>query len=802
MNKISSKFSSEQNNIVSFFNIINNLFKEKINRYGYILRDSIFDNKYEIYKELSQLFIINKSKIDFKEQNIQTFFNIKNSDNTLTKSNINIDFMTEDTIYYIVPLVNRNSILPVKEYMNYLSHILMYLTEKKLCKLVFIKFNEYGSEKSYNTDKNAIDKGSYQIDSKNIYWKLDDINIISFSLDEDYIFRLFSIISRQILKIGNQKLFRINNKMGISKKRNFSELDNNSIANRVSRKNKRKRVAEHLGENYQEWVSPSETRNYLLNDTILDWFKYYGEMNGYKKDTNFNCDYDYFKFLMDRGNEYENFVIEDLKKRFPNDIEVVSPPGSYFSFDNVKITNQMMEKGVPIIYQANLQSADSQIYGIADLIVRSDLIQNYFAIPSEITLKDVSDKTYFVVDIKFSTIHEDIHGLIKNKGSIKCYKGQIYLYNKILEDKFNQTLQYGFILGRRFIDKKGIVNDGKTHLGVIDYQGKDKEIVEKSLEAIDWLKWVRQYGKEHDPKDSTLKCFLPNMNNRLDYPWHNMKKQLATDKKDLTLLWCCGVKNRDIAINNGIYSFEQKGYKTSKLGLSDKQSSVVRKIVKANRKNKKLLYGKNSINTIDLNSKLRFFVDFEFINTNDITFDINSRVHLYMIGIGHINPLTQKWEFENLVTKHIDEISEESICKEFLKYIYQKKMEYQMEDAILIHWSKAEPSLFNKLQNKYNLVKEIEWYDLLETFREQPITQCGVYDFGLKNVAKNLKKNGYIETEWNSSVMDGLGASMAIINGLKETDNLNEISEIDEIKYYNEIDCKVLSDIYKLITYK
>ena len=52
-------------------------------------------------------------------------------------------------------------------------------------------------------------------------------------MNEDTIFRIFSIISGDVLKIVNEKQLSDNNKMNISRKRNFSEIDTNTIANRV-----------------------------------------------------------------------------------------------------------------------------------------------------------------------------------------------------------------------------------------------------------------------------------------------------------------------------------------------------------------------------------------------------------------------------------------------------------------------------------------------------------------------------------------------------------------------------------------
>ena len=59
------------------------------------------------------------------------------------------------------------------------------------------------------------------------------------------------------------------------------------------------------------------------------------------------------------------------------------------------------------------------------------------------------DDLYVVVDIKFSSLYENSNELLKNKGSMKCYKGQIYLYNKILNEIQGTDNKYGFVLGRR-----------------------------------------------------------------------------------------------------------------------------------------------------------------------------------------------------------------------------------------------------------------------------------------------------------------------------------------------------------------
>jgi hypothetical protein len=51
------------------------------------------------------------------------------------------------------------------------------------------------------------------------------------------------------------------------------------------------------------------------------------------------------------------------------------------------------------------------------------------------------------------------------------------------------------------------------------------------------------------------------------------------------------------------------------------------------------------------------------------------------------------------------------------------------------------------------------WFDLLErVFRVEPLVVRGAFGFGLKDVAQALRTHGLIETAWEGSALDGLGA--------------------------------------------
>ena len=93
-------------------------------------------------------------------------------------------------------------------------------------------------------------------------------------------------------------------------------------------------------------------------------------------------------------------------------------------------------------------------------------------------------------------------------------------------------------------------------------------------------------------------------------------------------------------------------------------------------------------------------------------------------------------------------------------------------------------------------LKDINWCDLLKIFREEPILVHGnVSGFGLKKIAKQMKKLGLLNTVWdeNSKCMHGMDAMHLGWRYYKN--NCSDKETFNEIKKYNEIDCLTMKDI-------
>ena len=92
---------------------------------------------------------------------------------------------------------------------------------------------------------------------------------------------------------------------------------------------------------------------------------------------------------------------------------------------------------------------------------------------------------------------------------------------------------------------------------------------------------------------------------------------------------------------------------------------------------------------------------------------------------------------------------------------------------------------------------------MCDLFKNIPVIIKGVFNFSLKNIANTLYKYKLINTNWGENAIDGLSAMYMswVCYKKAEDDNcdIKNIPEIYDIINYNEIDCKVMWDILKLL---
>ena len=134
----------------------------------------------------------------------------------------------------------------------------------------------------------------------------------------------------------------------------------------------------------------------------------------------------------------------------------------------------------------------------------------------------------------------------------------------------NYDPKIAFILGRKWSKNSKTGNNSFDYLGKIDIYGDDLNIQKKTLEAISWLKELKTNGHNLDEKNIKIS---PNLKCNYDDEWRHVKRKIAEENKDITLLWNCGVKERNYMFKNNIRGWDNSECYASKIKYKWKKSA-------------------------------------------------------------------------------------------------------------------------------------------------------------------------------------------------------------------------------------
>ena len=607
--------------------------------------------------------------------------------------------------------------------------------------------------------------------------------------------------------------------------------------------------------------SATRLTNYIKNDCIIDYLdlinskKLLIDINNLniikKRKINHELESECkkkkssFDYIVENGYIFEENIFEQIKK----EMEIKKDLKNFIRIDeknlnlNYNLTKKiLLDKNYDIITGSVLINEENNTFGYPDMIVSGNWIKKYI---NDYPIEVCNDRSkYYIIDIKSSTITLISKGEnVSSKLLYDSYKLQIYVYIKALNKLFrdnniNNDVNIGFILGKKYEyinDKKYIQKQPLERLAVINYNyekenGFDYDIIINN--AINWQidlnnNWIN-FNLNPINKDE----LYPNMKNNYDKNWRNVKKKIAFDNKELTLLWNCGVKQRKNAWDNGIKKFDDPKLNCKILGFKkSNKEKILSQMINILKENQLYILDKqnNKMNWQE-SAKFEFYVDFETYN-QDIIFDenyenmFNDTNILYMIGAG-IN-INSTFLYKVFIINYEDNNNlknilmqqqnlncdyncysicenEKDLINKFTDYIYSFKpnnMNYDKykKNIRLIHWSFAEPSIFKKKLNQYYLIDDkfnLNWYDLLLIFKDEdyPIIIKECFSFGLKSIVSKLNKYGLLQLKW-PELDDGLLSSFIAKSIYKGEINNLQNNNIINITEYNYIDCIALNKI-------
>jgi len=601
------------------------------------------------------------------------------------------------------------------------------------------------------------------------------------------------------------------------------------------------------------WTAPSSLRNHVHGDPILDWLDRHGrgiaERAGYPVDSP-----DFINYLRQRGIEFENRVWGDIKRRFPQHTrQICKVYTEMFSERSFVDTKRAIAERVPIIYQASLHDFETKRYGSPDLIVLRSWLPRI--VPSftdrefrgnrrAYGKRAAQDNDYYViVDIKFMTLMLRADGdRLLNGGSTRYYKVQCMLYNDILTKIQGMNAPYAYLLGRGYNYKRcGETYSGAScydALGEIDFLGDDAQYRPKLEAAIKWIKRVRTEGHAWQvlPHPSVTELY-PNMANTHDYPNHGLKQYIAEQLKEITLLWGCGLRQRELAFGVGIRRYNDKRLTAKTMGFNGPvKSRVLQAMLEHNHEGSPALpivIRKEARSRDWYGADLEFFVDFE---TTSSAFDDLARfpaqggiAMIFMVGVGYVYRGT--WHYRCFSADRLTRECESQIIREFMQYIDEvcKLAEFSGEPNVY-HWSHAEPSqIINALSyvleeyecnvndqsdgygvddsdvanvkaiNPRKIPRNFILIDMLQVFKDDLILVKGVLDFSLKSIARGMAKHGLIADIYAGGMGDGTSAMVAGHKCYSLRQPPRGLAAFKQIIDYNEKDCRVIWEIVKYL---
>lgn len=581
---------------------------------------------------------------------------------------------------------------------------------------------------------------------------------------------------------------------------------------------------------WQTWVAATETRHWCLDDPLLDWFKLYGEAKGFESDdelSTYDEQLDFRAYLLRQSAGFEAAVMNQISD-VESIIAVTDEQGAR-SLAAAERTWEAMTRGEPVIYQGVLRDPDRRLYGRPDLLIRSDALERlvpgiYGDDPAAMRPAPAFPDApwhYRVVDIKFTTLHLAVNGLVTSQHL--PYLVQVWIYNQALGRLQGYVPESSYLLGRGWIcgSAECLERVGRVdHNEVVALRGQYPD--ELVTEATSWIRRVRSDGLNWDalPEPTNVNLY-PNMKQEEDYPWHAAKRRVADEIHELTLIWGVGPRHRAKALAEGFKRWSDPGLRAAWFGMKgSRQERIVDAILDANRSIETPAIFPSYI-VADQESwrqqaALEVFVDIETLpNIADDFEDLPTRSGgpvIFLIGCGHWSE--GQWNYRAFCIGGLDPSAEARLIGSWIDYLRglaKARGLRSVAEIRLFHWSAAEPT-FLATANASAKVRhgdlgwpELSWYDLLSrVVRAEPVTVRGAFGFGLKEVVRAMHRQGLIRDPWSEgAALDGLAASMGGLSCAMEATRagrpMADLPLMRQITAYNEADCRAVMDVLQYL---
>lgn len=627
----------------------------------------------------------------------------------------------------------------------------------------------------------------------------------------------------------------------------------------LTQRDERTQVAAPASEqDWQDWVGATHIRNWMLGDPLIDWLELYGDrLDAIPKAEadDYDPKLDFGRFVGEKATEFRAGILRLFQERHEV-VRIGRSRDDARRLDRARETFAAMQRGAPIVHRAVLRDAEHRTYGLADFLIRSDVLRELF--PEDISAEEASvcapdlgkaDWHYRVVSVKYMTLRLNAAGTELGNGGNAANKAELYLLNRMLGRLQGYLPPASYVLGRGWTLTRQRQGQRETHsgdsalerLGRVPQDGsiaRGVPIGEEVEQALAWVRRVRAEGAGWEvlPKPSVPELY-PNMksggdsdlmvgsggepeadtgNGESGEQWVSVKKRVASELKELTQLWRVSVAGRQQAHGLGIYRWDDPRVTPDTVGVGGQTyGPVLEQLLAVNVDDGPPVRPERIERDREQwreTPRVEFYVDLEFCSDLDDDFTNlpakGGQALIFMIGCGHLE--NGEWRFKSLVTEFLTLREEARIVDEWIEHMASvcQRLDPGNAQPRIFHWSQAETNAYRSARERHEWPAgwpELGWYDFLDNvMRAEPVVVRGALNFGLKSVARAMRRHGLIETDWDdNNPVDGLGAMVGAWRCNAEARKLglsmSKLPLMNDIAAYNEVDCKAMMEIVRYL---
>ncbi|MFM2106407.1 MAG: hypothetical protein RL338_1439 [Chloroflexota bacterium] len=583
------------------------------------------------------------------------------------------------------------------------------------------------------------------------------------------------------------------------------------------------RVEPVTPEDWGDWVTATATRNHLRDDGLADWLELHGGAAGFVRDRDLpgvNPLTNSGEYRMERGVAFEAAVLDLIGARWP--VTRIAERGSDARrLEAAGATVEAMRAGSPVIAQGVLRNPANRTFGLVDLLVRSDVLEAL--VPGTLSEDEASIPApalgtpwhYRAIDVKLKTLSIDRRRRLDLTRNL-YQAGQVWIYNEALGRIQGFVPPASYLLGRSWWSSGEAGRSCFERLGHVPHdvvldRRSGATLAGRVDDALAWVRRVRTEGRDWSVLPSpSIEALRPNLSNDTS-GWSAAKGTIAAELADLTLVKGVTAYHRAIGLAAGVSNWRDERASAELLRVREGVAPMCDAILAANRSPVPVVLPERIEADADAwrtPARLELYVDIE--TTGDLNDDFTAlperggRPLIFQIGCGRWDG--DRWAFDQWTVDRLTPADERAIVERFLARVDALRREAGAgwDEVRLGHWYEFEPPQFAMARERHPDLPwpAFEWYDYLARIVEPGrVAVTGAFTHQLKPLGKAMHAIGLIETTWAGEVGGGNAAEIAGYRCDEEAartgGSMNDIPLMDEVKRYNEVDCRAMAEIVR-----